>query len=165
MIAVCVTAAAGTTRPVARVLLVDDDHVALLVARVICERAGHEVTTADDGGRALEAVASGLRPEIVVTDLEMPELDGIQLTRGLRATESGRALPVLIYSAAPVERLQTAAHASGATGWLPKPARPRALISTIERLLDAADPQASASSTASAQRPPASSSSVTPPTA
>jgi CheY-like chemotaxis protein len=48
--------------PVARVLLVDDDEVALLVARVICERAGHEVVTAGDGGHALEVVAGGLRP-------------------------------------------------------------------------------------------------------
>jgi two-component system chemotaxis response regulator CheY len=74
-----------------------------------------------------------------VTDLEMPECDGVQLTRRLRATEADGPSPVLLYSAAPVERLHSAASASGASGWLQKPADPAALTSTIERLLDGGD--------------------------
>lgn len=121
----------------AQVLLVDDDEVALLIGRVICERAGHHVETAGSGERALQAVARGLRPEIVVTDLEMPEIDGADLTRRLHASESSRATPILIYSGAPIERLKSAVQAAGANAWLRKPADPRALTAMIGRLLAA----------------------------
>jgi two-component system chemotaxis response regulator CheY len=86
--------------------------------------------------RALHAVASGARPEVVVTDLDMPEFDGGELTRRLHASTSSRETPVLIYSGAPVERLKSAAQAAGASAWLQKPAGAEALTAMIACLLD-----------------------------
>ncbi len=80
-----------------RVLLVDDEPAIRLLARRALEGAGHEVVAAEDAEAAIEAVAEGFAPDVVVSDVTMPgEMDGIALARALRRERPG--LPVILVS-------------------------------------------------------------------
>ena len=100
-----------------RHVLVVDDHPAVLAAlRIVLEDAGYCVVTANDGWQALEAVNRHV-PDVVVTDLQMPEMPGWELCRHLRAL--GITTPIIFMSAGP--DVAALAATSGADGWLAKP--------------------------------------------
>jgi CheY-like chemotaxis protein len=71
------------------VLLVDDDPAVRLVTQAIARDAGLTTVVAADGAQALELVSNGLRPDLVVTDLEMPGLDGVELLGELERMRAG----------------------------------------------------------------------------
>ena len=79
-----------------RILLVDDEAPLRRLSAVALERAGHQVTQAEDGDTALELVEAGLEPDALVTDITMPGMDGLALARALRARRPG--LPVVLVS-------------------------------------------------------------------
>jgi two-component system chemotaxis response regulator CheY len=117
------------------VLLVDDSEVGIAISRTILERSGYAVVSAGDGNAALALLADGVCPDVVVTDLEMPRVDGLQLLRALRDAEPTHDLPVLVYSSTDQARRRAAAEDAGANAWLDKPADPARLLSAIEQLL------------------------------
>jgi CheY-like chemotaxis protein len=82
---------------VARILVVDDEPDQRFMLRRIFERAGHEVTDACDGAAALQAVRCS-RPDLVVTDVMMPVMGGLELIRRLRAEPATAHIPVLVVS-------------------------------------------------------------------
>ncbi|MEV6303234.1 response regulator [Actinoplanes sp. NPDC051861] len=81
----------------ARVLVVDDEPDLRFLHRRILTRAGHDVTEASDGAAALESVRSS-PPDLVVTDVMMPLMDGLEFIRRLRADPATEAIPVLAVS-------------------------------------------------------------------
>jgi len=82
--------------------------------------AGHEVMTARDGAEGL-AVLREYRPDIVITDLNMPVMDGIEFITAARTEDAGRGVPVLLLTTEIAGELKLRARAAGATGWLTKP--------------------------------------------
>ncbi|MGT2474587.1 response regulator [Paraburkholderia terrae] len=88
---------------VANILLVDDDPENLWAAQVALEGDGHRVTIANGGARALD-VLRRYPIELVVTDYEMPEIDGVELCRIIRARPAYSELPIVLLSAAPEPR-------------------------------------------------------------
>ena len=117
-----------------KVLVADDDFGSRLVARAVVEGAGHECIVAEDGGEAWQLYQEH-RPNVVVTDLMMPELDGLALCRAIRADESDSyAYLVLVTShGAPDDVL--AGMAAGADDYVTKPLDPF----TLQTRLLAAD--------------------------
>ena len=111
----------------ARILIVDDDAEIRYMMRIIVERAGHEVGEADNGASALQAMHVQL-PDLVITDVVMPVMNGQQLVARLRANESTREIPIVAVSAH--KDLHTDADA-----WLDKPFLPDRLVKTVEKLL------------------------------
>jgi CheY-like chemotaxis protein len=85
---------------VARILVVDDEPAQRFALRRILERAGHEVTDAGDGAAALRAVLE-LPPDLVVTDMMMPVMDGNELIRRLRSEPATAGIPILAASGDP----------------------------------------------------------------
>src|SRR6476469_4429444 len=83
---------------VAHVLVVDDNPVNLRVCRLILERYGHVVETDTSPVAVLARVASQA-PDVLITDLMMPLLDGIELTRQIRALPGGQGLPIIVLTA------------------------------------------------------------------
>ncbi|MFT3988676.1 ATP-binding protein [Aestuariivirga sp.] len=85
------------------VLLAEDNPVNALLARTMLEKAGCRVTHAVNGRKALELLAEGLRPALIIMDVEMPELDGLATTRHIRASEEeaglGQHVPILALTA------------------------------------------------------------------
>lgn len=81
------------------VLIVDDEPDVRLVTRVILEAVGYDVHEAESGEAALEALASGCCPDVVLLDVRMPGIDGWEVLRRLRADPGQCQLPVVIFTA------------------------------------------------------------------
>jgi two-component system, OmpR family, KDP operon response regulator KdpE len=102
---------------VTRILCVDDEPHLLRGLRVNLEARGYEVDTAADGSTALDVAASH-RPDIVLIDLGLPDMDGIEVIRGLRAWGT---MPIVVLSARELEPVKVAALDAGADDYVTKP--------------------------------------------
>lgn len=109
------------------VLIVDDEPDVLFLLRLTLEQGGYQVEEAPHGGAALDAL-DHLRPDLLITDLMMPVVDGRELIRRVRDEAELAALPIMLLSASPDDR-------SGADRVLRKPFDPRQLIREIEELV------------------------------
>jgi CheY-like chemotaxis protein len=81
-----------------RILLVDDSADLLDIYSLLLEREGFSVTCASDGEEAMAWLASGMRPDLILTDVSMPRMDGLELCRRLHLNERLRDIPVLVHS-------------------------------------------------------------------
>ncbi|MFF9070212.1 response regulator transcription factor [Streptomyces sp. NPDC014891] len=117
--------------PPARVLVVDDDPTVAEVVAGYLRRAGHDVHHAADGPTALEA-ARRLDPDLVVLDLMLPGIDGLEVCRRLRAD---RAVPVIMLTARGDEDDRIAGLELGADDYVTKPFSPRELVLRVECVL------------------------------
>jgi hypothetical protein len=140
------TADAGST-PVqtpARVLVVDDNHINLMVARGLCERLGHEVLTAESGTEAIAVLLGTTEaPDLILMDCEMPEMDGFQTTAEIRRLQAeGRItpMPVVALTAHAVPEKINACHESGMITHIAKPVNREKLGREIARALHNAVP-------------------------
>jgi CheY-like chemotaxis protein len=109
------------------ILVVDDEPDLRFILRRILERAGHEVVEAGHGAAALESVR-GSRPDLVVTDIMMPVMDGVELVRRLRADPATARIPILVVSG-------DSLHPVAADAVLPKPYHPDQVIAAANALL------------------------------
>ena len=122
-----------------RILVVDDDEPSRHVMAETLSDAGYTVEEAADGYEALE-IAARRSPDLVVSDLAMPGIDGIELTRRLHVF--ARGVPVVLTTGLDETRdVVTAAHAYGAVACLKKPMSLDELIWTIDRALVLAEPK------------------------
>jgi CheY-like chemotaxis protein len=115
-----------------RIILVAEDEEAIAgLLRALLEDEGFRVIVATDGRAALDILAAQ-RPDLVLSDVMMPRLDGRALARAMFADPSYRAIPLVLLSAAGREQAQGVPHAA----FLPKPFDLDALLATIARLLE-----------------------------
>jgi len=118
-----------------RVLLCDDEIHILRAAEFKLKRAGYDVETAGDGEEAWELIEAA-PPDILVTDYQMPRLDGFGLTRRVREHPSTRDLPVLMLTAKSFElSREELAEKWSVMGVIAKPFSPRALLETVQTIL------------------------------
>ncbi|MEW4567125.1 ATP-binding protein [Tautonia sp. JC769] len=117
-----------------RVLLVEDDETTRLPMSHLLELSGFEVVTACDGPEALDILGSE-RPSLVLLDLMMPRMDGIEVLRRIRSTDRLADLPVLILSGDVLDDRIQQLHALGVSGTLSKPIDFDRLLSVLEELL------------------------------
>ena len=125
---------AKSRREHATVLLVEDEEPLRRVLRELLEREGFTVLEASDGVLALDEVDRGA-PDIVVLDLNLPRLDGYGVLSHLRARQATFALPVIVLTAKGDEDSEVRVFEYGASDFLTKPFRPRALSARINALL------------------------------
>ncbi|RMF84926.1 MAG: response regulator [Nitrospirae bacterium] len=118
----------------ASVLAVDDSPSIRLMLERTLANAGFEVTTATDGKDAL-AKAKSSRFELVLTDINMPEMDGFELIRELRKLNSYRFTPILTVTTESAMEQKQKGRAAGATGWIVKPFEPSQLLAVIHKVL------------------------------
>ncbi|TFZ08320.1 response regulator [Ramlibacter humi] len=117
-----------------RVLAVDDSASMRQMLAYTLRTGGYEVIEAADGAEALERL-EGAGVDLVITDQNMPRLDGLALTRALRAQERWRKVPVLILTTESGDAIKSEGRAAGATGWLQKPFEPQRLLDTLARVV------------------------------
>lgn len=117
-----------------RVLAVDDSRTIRALITITLQQAGMLVTTADDGQHGVTIIDAGLIPDLIITDINMPRLDGFGLIRAVRAKEALRAVPILVLTTESAPAMRERARAFGATGWITKPFHPDHLIRTIARV-------------------------------
>ena len=112
------------------ILVVDDFDDTRLLLRTWLERKGFEVVEAENGNEAVSQAAS-LRPNLIIMDLEMPELDGLAATRKIRAVKELADVPVLAVSAYGAEQFRDDALAAGCDAYVSTPFEPEALEKLI----------------------------------
>ncbi|HXJ33514.1 MAG TPA: response regulator [Candidatus Eisenbacteria bacterium] len=117
------------------ILIVDDSTTIRAMVRRALEEDRHEVLEASHGAAALAALEQA-NADLVITDLLMPGMDGLALTRALRASERFRATPILVLTTEGGGSMKEQGRAAGATGWLVKPFQPDVLRQTVRRVLE-----------------------------
>jgi DNA-binding response OmpR family regulator len=118
---------------VARVLVIDDEPDVLLLCRVNLEHAGHEVRMASSGPEGME-LARSERPDVIVLDLMMPQMDGYDVLQELSADAGTHDVPVLVLTARTRIEDQLRGWRAGAAGYLKKPFAPASLTADVDRL-------------------------------
>ena len=118
----------------ARILAVDDSPAMRKMVGLTLRNAGHEVEQAADGCEALQ-IAGRSRFDLIITDVNMPRMDGITLVRELRTLGAYKYVPLLVLTTEATAERKQAGKAAGATGWLVKPFNPERLLATIAKVL------------------------------
>ncbi len=118
----------------ARILAVDDSAAMRQMVGITLTGAGHEVQQAADGREAL-AIAERQKFDLVITDVNMPVMDGLTLVRHLRNLPSYRGVPLLVLTTEATTEKKLEGKAAGATGWLVKPFNPDRLLATVAKVL------------------------------
>ena len=119
-----------------KVLIVDDDPIMHQLVKRHLERAGYEMLSATNGIEAID-IATRELPHVIVMDVMMPEVDGLESMRRLRKSEATKAIPVIVVTANvnEYEASQRESKAIGAAGFLTKPLSPARLVQEIQRVL------------------------------
>jgi len=118
------------------VLIAEDNEINAILARAALTRAGHEVHVVTNGKAAVDALAGPLRFDVVLMDLHMPVLDGMDAIARIRKAEAERGappIPILVLSADGQEQTRQHVLAHGASGFLSKPLDPEALVVAVEQ--------------------------------
>lgn len=115
------------------ILAVDDSASIRQVVAFTLRSAGYDVIEATNGREALEKLN---RPvHLVLTDLNMPVLDGIGLVKGIRASTAYKYVPVVVLTTESQAAKKLEARSAGATGWIVKPFRPEQLLAVVKKVL------------------------------
>lgn len=118
----------------ATILVVDDSTTMRQMVNFTLSGAGHKVVEAVDGDDALK-VAEGKSIDLVITDINMPKVDGIALIKRLRSMPSFKFTPILTLTTESQEAKKLEGKAAGATGWIVKPFNPESLLSVLNKVL------------------------------
>ena len=118
----------------ATILAVDDSASMRQMVSFTLKGAGYDVVEASDGAQALEA-AKGRKFDLVLSDVNMPVMDGISLIKELRALPAFRFTPILMLTTESGDGKKAEGKAAGATGWIVKPFSPDQLVNTVKKVL------------------------------
>ncbi len=117
-----------------RILVVDDDIDSLKLISLLLQRQGYEVTAASNGTQAI-ARAAAERPDLIILDVMMPDLDGYEICRRLRANPITQPIPIIMFTAKTLIDDKVQGFEAGADDYLSKPTHPAELASRVEALL------------------------------
>jgi two-component system chemotaxis response regulator CheY len=120
------------------ILIVDDSATMVLSVKSTLEMNGFTVDTASDGVQALAKLKGGLRPDLIITDVNMPNMDGLELIRNVKTLPGFRFTPILTLTTESQAVKRDQAKQLGATGWLVKPVSGPDLIKVIKQVLPGA---------------------------
>ena len=120
------------------VLAIDDSRTMRNLLTAALGRAGYNVDLAEDGVQGLERF-SETDPDVVITDINMPNMDGFGFIEGARALDRKRTVPILVLTTESAPELRARARSAGATGWIVKPFDDEKLVWAIERVAPQGD--------------------------
>lgn len=117
-----------------KIMSADDSPSMRQMVSFTLKEAGYEVVEACDGRDALEKLKTE-KIDMLITDLNMPKMDGIELIRQVRQMPAYKFIPVIMLTTESDENKKSAGKAAGATGWLVKPFNPAQLTAVIKKVL------------------------------
>ena len=117
------------------VLVVDDSPTMRQMVAFTLTSAGFQVVEAGNGKEAVGKVNGGAKPDLVVTDLNMPEMDGITLIKEISKMPALKFTPSLMLTTEASDDKKKAGQASVATGWIVKPFNPEQMMAVIKKVL------------------------------
>jgi two-component system, chemotaxis family, chemotaxis protein CheY len=120
------------------ILIVDDSATMLMSVRNTLEISGFKVETAADGVKALEKLSGGFKPDLIITDINMPNMGGMELIKNVRALPGYRFTPILTLTTESQADRRAEGKKLGATGWLVKPVGGADLLKIIKQVVPGA---------------------------
>ena len=117
------------------IMLVDDSATILLSISSILGKAGHSVEKAANAEEALKKFNAGVKIDLLITDLNMPGMNGIELIREVRKLPAYKFMPILFLTTESQQSRKQEAKEAGASGWIVKPATADELLNTIKLVL------------------------------
>jgi len=118
-----------------RVLIVDDNPPNIALAGYVLNAAGFQVDSAGDGAQALIRIAAR-RPELILMDIQMPGVDGLELTRRLKADAATRDIVIVAFTAYAMKGDEARMRAAGCDGYLSKPIDVASFAASVQDFLD-----------------------------
>jgi two-component system chemotaxis response regulator CheY len=115
------------------IFIVDDSATMVMTLKSTLEISGFKVETATDGEQALAKIKSGLKPDLIITDVNMPKMDGLELIRNVRKLL--RFTPILTLTTESQQTKRDEAKRLGASGWMVKPLGGADLVKVIRQVL------------------------------
>ena len=116
------------------IMTVDDSQSVRQMVNFTLKNAGYDVVEASDGSDALVKL-NGSRVHMIITDLNMPNLDGLGLIRSVRGRAEYRFIPIIMLTTESQAEKKQEGKAAGATGWIVKPFRPDQLLAVVKKVL------------------------------
>ena len=117
------------------VLVVDDSVSMRQMVSFTLTGAGYEVVEAGDGKEAVDKLNGGAKPNLVITDLNMPNMDGISLIKAIRGMAPHKFTPILMLTTESSDDKKKEGQSAGATGWVVKPFNPEQMLATIKKVM------------------------------
>ena len=114
-----------------KILAVDDSRTMRDMIRLALMPAGFTVHTAEDGVHGVEVLA-GIEPDAIITDINMPRMDGFGFIDAVRSQDKHKATPILVLTTEAAPELKMRARNAGATGWIVKPFDPTKLVKALQ---------------------------------
>ena len=118
------------------VLTIDDSSSVRLMVKMTLKGAGYDVDDAADGAQGLKA-ATARAYDAIITDINMPVMDGVEFIRRFRATPQGKGVPLVVLTTESDAGLKQQAREAGAMGWLMKPFKQEQLVSVVQKVAGA----------------------------
>lgn len=115
------------------IMVVDDSSSMRQMITFTLEGAGYQAVEATDGADAL-AKSNAQKVDLVITDLNMPNMNGIELTRNLRAAPAFRFTPIILLTTESNQEKKMEGKAAGATGWIVKPFQVEQLLAVVKKV-------------------------------
>lgn len=128
-------ASIASTTTGAAILLVDDNEVSAEIMGSILEDLGHTIALAGNGKEALNLLKSEPSVKLVITDLAMPEMDGLELIRQINNSDKFKDVQVMLLTGSEDESLVRKAADVGCTNYLVKPVHPKLLVERVQKML------------------------------
>lgn len=119
-----------------KVLAIDDSRTIRSLIRKVMEDAGFECICAEDGVDGVNRFSEE-NPDIVITDINMPNMDGFGVISAIRSGTSNRTVPILVLTTESADHLKARARDAGATGWIVKPFDDETIVSIVRRVTGA----------------------------
>ena len=116
------------------ILIVDDTESIIEMLKFILENNQYKVITASNGLEALECL-DGKLVDLIITDLHMPKMNGIELTSSIRSLADYKRVPILLLTTETQTSIKMEARDAGATAWLTKPFKAEQLLTTLKKLI------------------------------
>lgn len=120
------------------ILIVDDSPTMIMSIKSNLESGGFHVMTADDGVTAMTALRDGAKPDLIITDINMATMGGLELIREVKALPGFRFTPILTLTTESDVAKRAEAKQLGATGWLVKPVLGGELVKVVKQVLPGA---------------------------
>ena len=120
------------------ILIVDDSNLMVTSVKANLVMAGFTVETAEDGVKALDKLKGGLKPDLIITDINMPNMGGLELIKNVKSLPGFRFTPILTLTTESQVAKREEGKKLGATGWLVKPVSGTDLVKVIKQVLPGA---------------------------
>jgi CheY-like chemotaxis protein len=117
-----------------RILVVEDNETNMYLIKFMIEKSGYEVIEVREGAAGVE-LAIKEKPDLIIMDIQLPDIDGLEATRRIRASEADGDIPIIALTSFAMTGDRERALAAGCTGYIEKPINPETFIAEIEKYL------------------------------